>query len=360
MHDTSLTVVLGAGASYDCAGPGVTASINEEYRPPLTKDIFAPRFNSILERHPAVRANLDELRSKLTQGGDFEQILRDLFESAERSGNDWPFQVPLYLRELFWCVSLDFLKGSSKFNTLVRSVLESHFRPVMFLNLNYDLLLENALRDYENSGFNEYNKIEWYLDSSKKWLYVKPHGSVNFARILENCPSDSSGDYPTRLKKRPNFSSPIQVVCWNRSSGAFYRPGPHSFSGYWYPQIVVPAGKGKGFVCPEEHIDVAKQFIQNCKNFLIIGFSGRDEDIVSLLKTMPDKSHMAIVSKTDAKQIFRRMCLHQPNLKAKNLKLTFCKTGFSKFIETPAFKNFFFDLGCHVATFFGALSWRGK
>ncbi|MGH9353370.1 MAG: hypothetical protein ACRD2G_14615 [Terriglobia bacterium] len=335
-HPTNLTVVIGAGASYDCAGLGVTAPVNELYCPPLTKDIFAPRFNEILHRHAQVERHLDQIRTQLSQGGEFEKILRDLLESADRLQQWWPFQVPLYLRELFWTISLEYLQGSSKFHTLVQSVLDSHFQRVMFLNLNYDLFLERAL---VNDLF-DIDEVNWYVSSSKKWLYVKPHGSVNWARILGNCPKDSAGGYqPSRLQERPVFSSELQVVLWNSQLRDFYRRQPHNFHGYWYPQVVVPADKPKDFVCPQDHINLAREFIQSCNNFLIIGFSGRDGDIVSLLQLMPNHSAVTIVSEGGAGEVLKNMHSRGPDLKAKNLKLAFDNSGFSKFIESQDFKN---------------------
>jgi hypothetical protein len=56
-----LTIVIGAGASYDCADGKTGAEINDQYRPPLAKDIFGTKFNKILSRYPAVTARLDEL-----------------------------------------------------------------------------------------------------------------------------------------------------------------------------------------------------------------------------------------------------------------------------------------------------------
>jgi hypothetical protein len=332
-----LTIILGAGASHDCGDRNTAAQINEAYRPPLAKGIFAQQFDAILNRYPVLTARLDELRTKLSKGGNFEEIFRGLLESAERHRNFWPLQLPLYLRELFWTISEDYLQGSSKFDTLVRRVLESPFEEVMFVNLNYDLFLEDALTNYDR---HEFSALSSYVPVSKKWRYVKPHGSVNWARILENCPSDGTGAFlPSRLQEMPTFSSELRLVMWNRHSHGFYIPGGGP-PGYLYPQVVVPTDRSKSFVCPKDHIDQAQAFIQSCQHFLIIGFSGRDDDVIGLMKGIPSHSRLAIISKGDARAISARVRTAITHSKYKKVLLSSHDIGFSKFVTDRSFDAF--------------------
>jgi hypothetical protein len=331
-----LTVIVGAGASYDCGDSETAAMINEAYRPPLAKDILGRQFDGILNRYPAVTARLDELRTKLANGGDFEEIFRGLLESAEHHQNFWPLQLPLYLRELLWTISLEYIRGSSKFDTLVRRVLESRFEEVLFLNLNYDLFLEDALSTYDH---HEFNSLSSYIPQNKKWRYVKPHGSVNWGRIVDNCRGDSSGRFfPSRLQEMPIFSSELQVVMWNRHSHDFYIPGGGP-SGYLYPQLVVPTDRPKSFVCPQEHADQARAFVQNCQHFLIVGFSGRDQDVLGLLQEVPAGSQLVIVSKGDAKEIETRIGAAISASPAKKLTIHSHDIGFSRFVASSTLDN---------------------
>jgi hypothetical protein len=269
-------------------------------------------------------------------GGNFEEIFRGLLESARHYQKFWPLQLPLYLRELFWTISLDYLRGSSKFDTLVRRVLESSFEEVLFLNLNYDLFLEDALTKYD---CHEFGALSSYIPQSKKWRYLKPHGSVNWARILENCPAEGTGLFPSRLQEMPIFSSEVRIVRWNRKSGAFYIPGEES-SDYLYPQVVVPTDSPKSFVCPKEHVDQARAFIQNCQDFLLIGFSGRDKDVIGLLREVSSHSRLTIISKGDARTICSRVSSGIENVKAKEIILSPHDIGFSKFTGDKVFDRF--------------------
>jgi hypothetical protein len=142
-----LTVIVGAGASHDCAPKWVKPN-NAKLQPPLVSDIFAVRFQDILEHYPRVEAHSDEIRSELDHGRNLESLLRDLLDSAARSGNNWSLDIPRYIRELFWTISEDFLRGGSKFDTLVRRTVEAGFEKVLFISLNYDLLLDSALERY--------------------------------------------------------------------------------------------------------------------------------------------------------------------------------------------------------------------
>jgi hypothetical protein len=277
---------------------------------------------------------------ELANDQNFEEIFRALLESATRHRKFWPLQVPLYLRELFWRITNGYVQGSTKFDTLVRRVLESNFNEVMFLNLNYDLFLEDAIANYDQY---EFSNINSYMPCSRKWRYMKPHGSVNWARILENCPTDASGwFFPSRLQEVPVFSSELLLVMWNTHSGDFYVPGGGP-PGYLYPQLVVPTDRPKDFVCPEAHLETARAFVKNCGHFLVIGFSGRDEHILDFLQGVPSNSCWWIVSRGDARAIYERFRCRIGSLKSGNAKVYFNDMGFSAFVERAAFEQFLAD-----------------
>lgn len=332
----ALTVVLGAGSSHGCADGQITPRTNPQYRPPLAKDLFASSFEQILSRFPKVRARADELRTKLAKGKSFEDVFSNILDSAYRSKTFWPYQVPLYLRELLWTVSDDYLQGSSKFDTLVRCVLESKFRKVLFLNLNYDLFLERALTNYDGHDFNSANS---YIPTSKRWFYVKPHGSVNWGSILENCPRDGAGVLrPSLLQDPPVLSKDLIPVLWNRHSGDFYTPGGKP-EGFPYPRIIVPTDKPKEFICPTDLIEETKRFIQTCDHFLFIGFSAQDEHIIDILQEIPDKSRVIIVSGADATSILERLQTRIHSFASNGHTTELHDQGFGNYIEGSDFES---------------------
>ena len=327
-----LTVIVGAGGSHDCAPKWVNPT-NPGLQPPLASDIFAVRFQNILEHYPRVEAHSDEIRSQLDRGRNLESLLRDLLDSAARNGNNWCLDIPRYVRELFWTISEDFLRGSSKFDGLVRRTVEAGFESVLFVSLNYDLLLDSALERYDGEEFAD---IDSYISPGRKWSFVKPHGSVNWARILENCPKYGNGSFraPSDLKEAPVFGSGIKVIRWNRHSHDFYVPRK-SEDGYLYPEVVVPVEREKEFVCPPSHTALADAFVRQCGNFLLVGFSARDEDLLRLLNGMPARSRLTIVGRDDSHEIFRRICSFDRGFETKELSTLFWDEGFSAYVDSP-------------------------
>ena len=87
MAEKKLTVIVGAGASFDCVQENV-ADFDVDYRPPLTKDLFAFRgaFNRILSKYPKAEALSDQIRTRVSTGTSIEAILREfaLEEDARR------------------------------------------------------------------------------------------------------------------------------------------------------------------------------------------------------------------------------------------------------------------------------------
>lgn len=219
----------------------------------------------------------------------------------------------------------------------MRRVLDYSFEKILFVSLNYDLLLEAALERYDG---HEFAAEDSYVSDQKKWILLKPHGSVNWARILENCPKYGEGLFraPSDLQEAPVFAPGLKVVRWNRRSHDFYIPRSNE-GGYLYPEIVLPVDRPKEFVCPQCHTDQASAFVESCDKFLLIGFSAHDDDILGLLKAIPARSRLIIVSRGDAREIFLRMCSVDPSLTAKQVATSFYDDGFSAYVGSSQFEQ---------------------
>ncbi|MCH6555896.1 MAG: hypothetical protein IH797_04710, partial [Chloroflexi bacterium] len=62
-----------------------------------------------------------------------------------------------------------------------------------------------------------------------------------------------------------------------------------------------------GFVCPPEHVDALEGFLPSCQNYLVIGVSGRDQDLLDLLDTRVKKcAELMIVGGGDVADAARR------------------------------------------------------
>ncbi len=104
-----LTVILGAGASYS-QNPDPKALDDQNYRPPLTHDIFTTSrsFAAILHKYPLAETLASDINLRIRQnraGVGLEQILK-LYEERLTRGEDSHItrqflQIPLYLNDLF-------------------------------------------------------------------------------------------------------------------------------------------------------------------------------------------------------------------------------------------------------------------
>jgi hypothetical protein len=102
-----LVIVLGAGASLDCAVVG-----NDTYRPPLTRDLFDRRFDPILIRYPLAQRAASDIRVVVGSGAEaIEAFLRErLRHSKDPYAQARYREVPLYLHELMLEVSRNYTR----------------------------------------------------------------------------------------------------------------------------------------------------------------------------------------------------------------------------------------------------------
>lgn len=293
--DNKLTVLLGAGASHDCVTEGVT-QYDPDYRPPITKELFSfrPAFNRILRKYPKAESLSDEIRIKVNSGTNLESILSQLKSETDLSIKKHYLQIPLYLQELLGEVSTHFvLAGATKYDTLVRLIQTSRFNKVMYLTLNYDLLLDGALTRFYDARLNQ---LSHYCDQNRNWSLIKLHGSVNWGNKLlsTNRTIENATALLDSLVDEPIFDTEIQILKGHRDESRFVG------NWFFYPALAVPIGGKKTSVCPEEHVKHAESFLGSCSNFLIIGFSALDQDVLEQLKLVRTLKNLVIVNESEA------------------------------------------------------------
>jgi hypothetical protein len=98
----TLVVVIGAGASKDCVAQGSISEFDNEFRPPLTRELFEfrPSFNKILQKYPKVRALSEELRTRLRDGEGLESVLKEIDDNSNLQVKKQVLEIQLYLQEL--------------------------------------------------------------------------------------------------------------------------------------------------------------------------------------------------------------------------------------------------------------------
>lgn len=108
-----------------------------------------------------------------------------------------------------------------------------------------------------------------------------------------------------------------------------------------YPQLVVPVEDPsvEKFVCRKEHEEQARAFVESCQTFVVVGFSGRDDDVLDLLQGMPSSSRLTVVSNGDAADILERICVGSATMKSNSVVAELHNSGFSNFVESSSFRS---------------------
>jgi hypothetical protein len=305
-----LTVILGAGASCDSVSIPVSAT-NNKYKPPLTNRIFEgrPEFQSILDRYPKARALASTIAVRINQGVPLEAMLRTFRDSKEEHEVRGFMQIPLYLQELFGEISINYTSEPVNYGYLVNRLMRSDMDEVAFVTLNYDLLLEKSLAEIHFGPKQKWwpSQFRFYLERGRKWFLVKLHGSVNWGRRMTVRPPDHS--HQGLLACVDQFALKLDEVLDPEIHLVQSHQKRWGGSAFFYPAISVPVEGKYQFVCPPDHVDALRSFLRSCQNFLIIGISGRDEDLVDLLKeNITDCAAVGIVegSPNAAEEVARR------------------------------------------------------
>lgn len=337
-----LTVIVGAGASYDLI-PGLggtslataNATVNPDYQPPMAADLFKYRrtFQGILENYPRARSLAATIGIRVTRGEGLEAVLRSLRDSTEENIVRQFRQIPLFLQELFGDISDYHTSEPVNYTHLMNQVLISDYEKVAFVTLNYDLFLEKSLAGVDGAKF---DSLDSYVPTGRRWMLVKLHGSVNWARRVRTDPKPVNDDQVLRIvDENPvedHLAEDIEFLP-NRQERWTHE------AGLLYPAIAVPVEGKYGFVCPPAHVDALERFLPSCQNYLVIGVSGRDQDLLDLLHTRVKKcSELMIVGGGDVAEVASRLTTKVQFFGGR--RAVTAAGGFSRFIMNETLEEF--------------------
>lgn len=300
--NNKLLIVTGAGASYDLVNPDASTVLsNRAYRPPLTKYIFkapvGPTVKSgessciseILINHPYAAAVGSQYYINNSSGQDsrpLEKYLSDLKGSKYLTDQQRFWTVPLYLKGLFHAISQRYLPGGTNIATNYMSLLDklkrSSYKDIVWMNMNYDLFADYALRVHlkepeKLDDLDEYMNLE--TKDGLRIKYTKPHGSVDWVRKFKN--KNIQGDDVRRGNAPEKFEEKLETKIYSKRGGKI-TGGDEDFT---FPAISTPIGK-YDFVCQEHKKEIEKA-LQEINAVLCIGFSALDEDILSVMRNIP-------------------------------------------------------------------------
>jgi hypothetical protein len=303
-----ICVILGAGASNDVYNVG-TKKNNEGWKPPLVKDLFNIRENpsywEIMSRYTGAQVLSSELGPLIKSGAvSLENKLKE-YATHENSQIKEHFKhIPPYLRDLIYVASTEYSRVPSNYVRLIINLLAQYTHEVLFVTLNYDNLLEKALTLYSTDY--QFRNIKQYISSNRVVKIIKLHGSINwFKTFAAKGNWENSLHYFDVLQKVPEDQIKLEDNVGQIN-------GKHEGDFFYYPIVTAPlAGKTiNDAVCPESHLKYARQFIRDCSKYLVIGTSGLDEDLLSLLDNEISSNSTPVthfVSGTyDAKDVYER------------------------------------------------------
>jgi hypothetical protein len=288
--DSTLFVLLGAGASFDAStyyrprGAQWATAIGRDTRPPLVKELFDQRFDDILARYPMARNAAPDIRDAIAEGSGAAAVsLEDHLRTRYRDSNDELdrrrfYSLPLYLQEVLWSVSgEDDVPQADNLDRLVNHLL-ANFAHVCFVTLNYDLLLDRSLK-----AIAPLPSISSYI-TQQRWSLIKLHGSVTWGyRMVEVAGldlSDPPGDLEERIDRDKIFHTwaddPLSLRRAERANEKFNT----------FPALSVPLGPEDELVCPQEHQEFLVEKLQEAGaiDLLVVGYSAFDQAVINVIR----------------------------------------------------------------------------
>ncbi len=333
-----VAVIMGAGASYDVWNE--TTPVDQNWRPPLAKDLFQRPgfFFPVAEVYEGAKVAWSMLspRSKGPDAFDLEAALREMASDDDERIRRHFKEVPLYLRDLLHLVEERYVTYPTthvEFLTVMKPDVRVN---AAFITLNYDRYIERALQSFDPRC--QFADIDSYWRNPTKLFKI--HGSIDWAVPMNREPTDwkqALWDFdPTQRTEEVLKVGPPPSLRSRDWTG-----GPN---GNWhlYPVLTAPLAKkgDEDIVCPPRHREALNDFLHDCRCYLIVGSSGLDNDLLDLLRNqaaVADVLHVVAGDPEQAEQSYQRY-RDVPQLRTANWAAL--GGGFMNYVRSKAFNKF--------------------
>ena len=246
------------------------------------QELFLPTPGSgrdqVLARYPLAKLAAADLRG-LDESVAVEEVIRNRYRDSQHELDRRLFRaIPPYLQELLLSVSYAYTTFPQNYESLVTNLLR--LPEVVFISLNYDVLLDNVLAEVDP----KMTGMDWYVDPHRHWSLVKLHGSVNWGQNSKVDALSIYTDPPADLELREDIylrhSSKLHTTR-GLSDGRSFAPGD-----LYYPALSVPVGEEDELVCPASHVEFLRGKLKasSALSLLLIGYSGNDREVLSLIR----------------------------------------------------------------------------
>jgi hypothetical protein len=269
---------------------------------------------------------------EVARGGDLESILAELSKAKDSPRALQFLEIPPYLQQLFWGISNGFTRQPINYLNLVDQLFsrEAGFDRIVLVTLNYDVVLDSILSpDY----IEPLNSMRSYI--SGRCMLVKLHGSANWARPIRRDPAGA--DYLAAVRSlnlKTDIGDEISISA-----------GPENMAGWnstEYPALSVPLGTYTPS-CPPEHVQALKEALSSCHHVLAIGCSGKDNDLLELLRNHLPRFAMTfyLVGGDDLDDVRERF--RQVHAFELSVEKQFFSAGFTAFLLDGGLNSFISD-----------------
>jgi len=339
-----LMILFGAGAAYDCADLS-KSSVNIDYRPPLTHQIFS---RQIISEAGLSKVVLNQFKNKILNehflassvGHEFnnsetlEDYLARLKSSILDSDRRKYFAVCAYLKELFVEISKNYLSAplDNNYHSLLCKLVRTDYTKFNFVTTNYDTIFDNTVEKLFNVRFKSSNDYLNFSGDGKNFSYIKAHGSVNWNFILnQQC------DQLNNLHNVRNGTIEVNdnIMRFVDNANNIYVGNSLEYGVVKFPAMAVPLGTYK-FV-NQNQINSFKNQNINFRHLLIIGYSGKDNTIFELLKSLIKEPINIFIIDKDRESVVNVFRLFKSNLsnmvRVTSESINYFPGGFTNFIN---------------------------
>jgi hypothetical protein len=348
-----LTVILGAGASYDSIGaipaPNVARTPQEGWdyqgRPPLASQLFGVQFAGLLDDFPSMRVVYDELSRLGTGEADptIEETL-EAFQKEAESGADaqrWRHMgaIRFYLRRAIgMCANWSGnTHGITNYTRLVGQVRRwaDQSKPrqsATFITFNYDTLLDDACYEV---GLRKQDLASYV---GEQFALAKFHGSVNWSDPIANAAELFGGRLPPVAEVIRRFAEVKTTGVVRLASGTEINTTEGDLAEA-LPGLAVPLVTKASAYCPEAQLGRMDDALADCEKLLVIGWRGAEDHFWRRVKRRADTPQVLVV--TGGPDLGSRLGDGLENhVRIPRSRVTISGGGFSQFMAGTALHDF--------------------
>lgn len=341
-----LTIIFGAGASYDSAPVNSSNQAKkDQWRPPLTKDLFLPEkvwFQA--HRLPTRLIPVIERIRRDARSNNLEYALEELKREMDFNPSRWEqiLAIQEWLCDVLTSCSKNWIQPLGSATTYVDLLSRLYdwqirnYKPINLITFNYDNLLEKAayICFKKQIGLNNF---ESYLTGDIN--IFKPHGSIDWWwEILGDKDRKYFGDYPLS----ENEKKLAKLCIGPRSEGTRIVNNTDVY--YSMPAIAIPviSKSHSDFVFPPGHEKQMHSALDSTEAIIVIGWAAAEEHFMSEFSKRVKKNVPVLVVCGEGGD--RTAELLRSSV---GLEVTVLQYGFSDFLDTTNLENWLDKLGKH-------------